>query len=227
MDVPPPLSWRAGSGWLVLLGGSSGLWRATEAIDRAAIDALGRDGPIAFVPAAQCPPDYGETFLAHYAELGAPPGYVVPVHDQASARDPENVRLLAQAGLIYIGGGETPALLEAMTGSPALDAIALAHAEGAVVVGMSAGAIALAAWGVSIDPDVGLLQGWSWLVNAVVAPHYTPERAAALDGALAQQPHALGIGIPEHTALALGPDGLMRAWGDGDIAFTPGPKASY
>jgi cyanophycinase-like exopeptidase len=219
-----PLRWRTGAGWLVLVGGATERWRSTEAIDRAAIDAMSDESPIAFVPAAGCPPEYGETFLAHYTGLGAPLGYVVPVHDAASAGDPVNVRLLTQAGLIYLGGGNTRQLLDALTGTPALDAVAAAYAAGAVVVGMSAGAMALAAWGVSSDPGVGVLKGWGWLPNAIVAPHYAADRAEALRAALIGFPDLLGLGIPEDVALALGPGGELRTWGDKQISVTLGPQ---
>jgi cyanophycinase-like exopeptidase len=172
---PEMLSWRAGAGWLVLVGGTSDKWRGTEAIDRRAVELLDRDRPIAFVPAAACPPDYGESFLETYRRLGAPAGYIVPIHDRASASDPANVELLRQAGLIYFGGGESVQLLETMAGSLALEAVAEAHDAGAVIVGMSAGAIALAAWGVSLNPDLAPLEGWAWLEQTVVSVHHSLE----------------------------------------------------
>ena len=217
-----PLRWRTGAGWLVLVGG--GPWRSTEPIDRKAIEAMADDAPIAFVPAAGCPPDYGESFVAHYASLGAPPGYVVPIHDGASARDPVNVRRLAQAGLIYFGGEDAQRLLDTMTGTPALDAVAAAYAAGTVVVGYSAGAVALAAWGVSSDRGGGVLRGWGWLPNAIVAPHYMPDQANGLRAALIDHPDLLGLGIPDDIGLALGPNGEVFTWGSGQVTVTLGPK---
>jgi len=217
-----PLKWRTGAGWLVLIGG--GRWNTTELIDRNAIEAMSDETPIAFVPAAGCPPDYGGSFLAHYTALGAPPGYVVPIHDSASANDPVNVRRLAQAGLIYFGGGDTQKLLDAFTGTPTLDAVAAAYASGSVIVGMSAGAIALAEWGVSSDPGVGVLKGWGWLPKVIVAPHFIDERADALRAALVDRPELLGLGIPDDAALALGPDGEVLTWGSAQITVTLGPK---
>ncbi len=224
MTQAGPLRWRTGDGWLVLIGGSSGQWRTTEAIDRRAIDVMSDETPIAFVPAANCPPDYGESFLARYAELGAPPGYVVPIYDAASARDPINVRRLTQAGLIYFGGGDTHKLLDAVTGTSSLDAIAAAYAAGAVIVGMSAGAIALAEWGISFDRGVDVLRGWGWLPDAIVAPHFTPDRAPAVRSSLLEHPTLFGLGIPEDAALALGPDGEVQTWGSAQISVTLGPK---
>jgi cyanophycinase-like exopeptidase len=206
----------------VLIGGSSGTWPPTEPIDRAAIERMPGNAPIAFVPAAGCPPDYGESFLATYARLGARDGYVVPVHDEASARDERNVELLTRAGLIYFGGGDTRRLLAALTGSPALDAIASAYDAGAVVCGMSAGAIALAAWGVSMDPAIGVLRGWGWTGNALVSVHHTPARDEALARAHRDRPDAIAIALPEHAALAIGPNGEAEHWGDAPVGMTPG-----
>ncbi len=215
-------TWRKGKGWLVLIGGTSDRWRKTEAIDRAAIALAPRDRPVAFIPAAGCPPDYGATFLETYGRLGAPAGCVVPVHDRASAHDPENVRLLSEAGLIYFGGGETPQLLDSITNTPALDAVAGAYEAGAVIVGMSAGAIALSAWGVPWRPELGLLRGWGWLPNIVVSVHHTPQRDALLERALRERPGMVGLGLPEDVAVALGPRGEVETWGEGEPAIVPG-----
>ena len=216
------VTWRAGAGWLVLIGGTSDQWRATEAIDRAAIGLMDRDRPIAFVPAAACPPDYGESFLATYHRLGAPRGYVVPVQDRASASDPANTELLRRAGLIYFGGGETVQLLETVTGTPALEAVAAAHNAGAVIVGMSAGAIALAELGVPLNLNIGVLQGWGWLPRTIVSVHHTPERQSELRRALLDRPDMLGVGLPEDAAVALGPDGQVHTWGARELTVTAG-----
>ncbi len=222
--MPSPLRWRPGKGWLVLIGGASGEWSTTGAIDRAAIDAIRRDGPIAFLPAANCPPDYGESFLDHYERLGAPGGRVAPINDLASARDPANADLLARASLVYIGGGDTQHLLASMTGTPSLEALASAYEAGAVIAGASAGAIAISAWGIPVDTSLGVLEGWGWLRDAIVAPHYGPaDRAGALSAALAKRPHAPGLGLPDDAALALGPNGEVQEWGDARIEFVAGP----
>ena len=213
------LTWRKGGGRLVLIGGASGHWATTEGIDRATIAALRRDGPIAFLPTAECEnPGYGASFLDRYAALGAPRGCVIPICDAASARDPKNVRALAQASLIYMGGGDTRLLLSTLAGSPALDGLAEAYDAGAVIVGVSAGAIALCAHGVALDPSVGVLEGWSWLPGVIVAPHFTPQRDALLRHALDAHGSSIGLGLPDDLAIAFGPDSEVETWGDGQVA---------
>jgi len=220
----PPLARRPGRGWLVLVGGASGHWTTTEAIDRAAIAAMRRDGPITFLPAAGCEPEYGTSFLAHYRRLGAPEGDVVEVRDAASARDPTHARRLAEASLVYIGGGDTRELLTIMAGSPALEALAQAHDAGAVIVGASAGAIALSAWGVPLDATVSALEGWRWLPDTIVSPHHEGERADRLRAAIDERPEHAGVGLPDDTALALGPEGEIETWGVARIEVVIGAE---
>ncbi len=223
MTQAGPLQWRSGSGWLVLIGG--GTWEENETIHSAAISAIADESPIAFVPAAHPDPTRGEKFLSYYAELGAPRGYIVPVHDQASAHDLANYRRLIQAGLIYIGGGDTQRLIEAIEGTPVIEAIAEAFDNGAVIVGSSAGAMLLGKWGLSLSKHK-TLPGWGWISDAVITPHYTPDRSADIRSALQRYPEAISIGIPDQVALAFGPDGEVDTWTDlgEQVTVTMGAK---
>ena len=205
-------------GWLVLVGGAGGHWATTEAIDRAAVASIRRDGPIAFLPSPGAEPEYGTSFLDHYGRLGAPAGVVVDLGDAS------HVRLLIEASLIYISGGDTKELLRIMAGAAALDAMAQAHDAGAVIVGASAGAIAMAAWGVPLDPSVDALKGWGWLPSVIVAPHHDTERGARLRAVLDRRPGHVGLGIPDDTALALGPEGETVTWGTAEIDIVPGAE---
>ena len=224
MTQSGPLQWRTGTGWLVLIGG--GQWDDSETIHSHAISAIADESPIAFVPAAQpADPTYGAAFLSYYAELGAPPGYVVPITDQASARDPANYRRLARASLIFIGGGDTLQLIQALDGTPAIEAIAEAFDSGAVIVGISAGAMVLGKWGLSADTGK-VLPGWGWVSDSLIVPHYAPDRSAQVRSALQRYPEAMALGVPDNVALALGPDGEVETWTDTEeqVTVTIGAK---
>jgi cyanophycinase len=182
-----------------------------------AVEAMTLDAPIAFVPAANCPAEYGTSFLDAYRRYGAPEGYVVPITSRDAAHDARNVALLRDAGVIYFGGGDTIHLFASMTGTPALNAVAEAYERGAVVIGMSAGAIALSAWGVSMG--AGVLRGWDWLPGVLVSVHHDASRERAFDSAMREHPDMLGLGLPEDAALALGPDGQIEWWGEREIVI--------
>ncbi len=223
MTQAGPLQWRTGAGWLVLLGG--GRWEDTETIHSQAISAITDESPIAFIPAADPDPTRGEAFLSFYADLGAPHGYVVPIHSQQSAHDPANYRRLANASLIYIGGGSARRLLETLEGTAAIEAMAAAFDGGAVIVGESAGALLLGKWGVSTEQGK-VYPGWGWVSDALITPHYSAERTTQVRTALQRYPEAISLGIPDCVALALGPDGELATWTDTDqqVTVTLGPK---
>ena len=217
------MQWRTGAGWLVLLGG--GRWEENETIHSQAVSAILDESPVAFIPAADPDPTRGEAFLSFYADLGAPHGYVVPIHDRQSANDPANYRRLANASLIYIGGGSLQRLLEALDGTHAIDALAAAFDGGAIIVGESAGAMLLGKWGVSTQQGK-IYPGWGWVSDALIAAHYTPERMAQVWAALQRYPEALALGITDGVALALGPEGELATWTDTDqqVTVTLGAK---
>jgi len=223
MTQAGPVQWRTGAGWLILLGG--GRWEDNETIHSQAISAITDESPIAFIPAADPDPMRGEAFLSFYADLGAPPGYVVPIHDQQSANDPANYRRLANASLIYIGGGSLQRLLEALEGTYAIDALATAFDGGAVIVGEDAGAMLLGKWGVNTAQGK-IYPGWGWVSDALIVPHHTPERVAQVRAALQRYPEAIALGIPDCVALALGPEGDLATWTDTDqqVTVTLGSK---
>jgi len=217
MTQAGPVQWRTGAGWLILLGG--GRWEDNETIHSQAISAITDESPIAFIPAADPDPMRGEAFLSFYADLGAPPGYVVPIHDQQSANDPANYRRLANASLIYIGGGSLQRLLEALEGTYAIDALATAFDGGAVIVGEDAGAMLLGKWGVNTAQGK-IYPGWGWVSDALIVPHHTPERVVQVRAALQRYPEAIALGIPDCVALALGPEGDLATWTDTDLQVT-------
>ena len=221
MTQTGPLQWRTGAGWLVLLGG--GRWEDNEIIHSQAISAISDESPIAFLPAADPDPTVGEAFLSFYTDLGAPHGYVVPIHDQRSAADPANYRRLANASLIYIGDGSPTRLIEALEGTPVLEAIAAAFDAGAVIVGAGTSALLLGKWGVG---QSRILPGWGWVSDALVVPQYTAASTSMLRAALQRYPEAIALGIPTDVALALGPEGEVATWTDTDqqVTITFGAK---
>jgi cyanophycinase len=169
----------------------------------------------------------GEALLENYADLGGANGYVVPIFDAAGAQRMENCHLLEQAGLIYISDGpDALGLVRALRGSPALQALARAFDDGAAVLGMGAGAIALGAWIADPDNLERAEPGWGWLPDVVVEPHFTETEAAdRLQSLLNAQSACLGLGIPEQSALALGPAGEVESVGPGQVTVVLGGVA--
>jgi cyanophycinase-like exopeptidase len=206
MGKAGPLRWRDGRGWLVLVGG--GKPENITHILRAAIEAMSDESPVVFVPTASAAPDgdhaTSQRIITQIETLGGPAGYVAPIFTHTDATDLRNARRLAQAGLVYLGDGSAQQLVTALSDTPTLDALAAAYEAGAVVVAAGAAACALGAWGMCEQEIVG----WGWLPDALICPHTT--EASTLREAVKAHPECLGLGIPQDTALALGPDNQVQ-----------------
>ena len=206
MGKAGPLRWRDGRGWLVLVG--SGKPENITHILRAAIEAMSDESPVVFVPTASAAPDgdhaTSQRIITQIETLGGPVGYVAPIFTHTDATDLRNARRLAQAGLVYLGDGSAQQLVTALSDTPTLDALAAAYEAGAVVVAAGAAACALGAWGMCEQEIVG----WGWLPDALICPHTT--EASTLREAVKAHPECLGLGIPQDTALALGPDNQVQ-----------------
>jgi len=131
------------------------------------------------------------------------PGEVVALTEGASADD-----RLGEASFIVIPDVTPPAELASVfeeTGSG--EVLLSTLAAGAVVLaeGRSAEAI-----GEVVAAEVPAA-GSGWLRNAIIQSHFAPGTAC---GVLVKRPTMYRLGLGEHAALALGPQGEVEVWGE-------------
>jgi len=209
MGIARPLRWHDGRGWLILASG--GEPKDMTAIYRAAIEAMSDESPVVYVPTASASPDdgrrRGQSVIKQVEQLGGPVGYVAPIFTRTEATDPKNIRRLTQAGLVYLGGGDVRRLVETLSGTPALDALAAAYEAGAVIIAESETACALGAWGLCVSGET--FAGWGWLPQVLICPAFD-DTTSVLRDAIRARPECLGLGIPEAVALALGPENQVQ-----------------
>ena len=199
------------SGKLVLEGGAE-FGGAMAAPDRRALElAGGLDAPVVIIPAAAAPDHNhrraGANGVRWFRQLGARQVSASGLIDRASAAWAEVVADLRQARLIYLLGGFPAHLADSLRGSPAWEAILLAHQDGAVIAGSSAGAMVLCEHlfdpGQSeVIPGLGLLPGTCFL------PHHNTFGHAWVARLSAKLPGTTLLGVDEQTGLVY--DGL--AW---------------
>lgn len=221
MPQQGPLQWLDGEGWLVLIGG--GDWRLgeTDPIDAQLLSLANLDRPIVVLLAEGSRADADEV-LEHYTLLGGPGGEAFSLAE--TTRDqfqiPEFLALLQEAGtLILIGENPLP-LVNNLVNTPALRTIVEGYStlQGLTLVGVGAGAAALGRWVFTPQPPHQQAMGFGFLMNAVVVPHFTGTENSPILRALPQiGGNLLGLGIPDRTALALGPRGQFEMWGEGQV----------
>ena len=166
---------------------------------------------VATIFAAGGMPDEG--ILTGFAALGAR-----PVDPGIYARDTAELKSAAakvrDADVVFIGGGFSQVLCDALLGTPTLDALVTASDNGAVVVGCSAGVSLLSvgvteSWSAPGDPPgpFGMLD---WLRGMAIEPHLSPGRGMErLREAMRAFPGSRGLGVA-HLGAVLVDTGWQR-----------------
>jgi hypothetical protein len=223
MPQKGPVRWLDGEGWLVLLGG--GDWRRgeTDQVDAQLLSVANLDRPMIILTGGGRSSE-AEAILDHYTQMGGPGGQAFALSEFASSHGqldtPEALTLIQEAGIIYLGGEDPFTLVTHLHESLALRRIVEGYStlQGLTLIGAGAGAAALGRWVFTPEPPHQQAMGLGFVMNAVVVPHFTTTENSPILRALPQiGDDLLGLGIPDRTALALGPQEQLELWGEGQI----------
>jgi cyanophycinase-like exopeptidase len=210
-----------GAGTLALLGGGEFSFGETLVADRAWLERT-PPGAIGFVPAASDSSEYGRYFTAYMAETFGREVEIIPIYRARDARRGKNVERLATAAAVYLGGGVTDHLLDALAGSPAGEALAARLRDGGMVVAIAAAAQAAGAAARSIFAGTPL-PGLGWLPGGVVETNFDPGHDRRLRQLLGAPGASWGLGMATGAAVLLGPEDAVEVVG---TAFAlDGPEA--
>ena len=200
-----------GQGWLALLGGGEFSFGQTVDADFAWIEKTA-PGPIGFIPAASGSDDYPRHFATYLKEQLGRELETIPIYRARDGRRVRNAERIAAVPAVYLGGGVTDHLLEALAETPCAEALARKIREGGMVVAIAAAAQVAGHAARSIAPG-SLIPGLGWLPEGVVEPNFDPAHDRRLRKLLAAPGVRWGLGIPTESAVLLGPDGAMEVVG--------------
>lgn len=149
-------------------------------------------------------PEYYQLFQAAMAGLEAECRMIPAVPSS------DDMAFLRSAGLVLLAGGDVQRGWTAFERSGVREAVAQRHQEGAVLVGVSAGAVQLGMAGWPEGSSAQLFATWG-LVPFLVGAHAEEDDWAELRAAvLAHDGQAVGFGIPRGGGLAYHPDGTVE-----------------
>lgn len=229
-------TWRA-PGYLMIIGGADRLDHEArlarlflQLVDRVEANSALRD-IVLISTATRHPEILTREYVNIYTRIGVPSSHIhAPfIRNRAEALDERNVELVRNAAGIFITGGDQYALTQTLDRTPVEEAIRAAYNNGAVVAGTSAGATAMGrpmivAGGGSGELRKGMVQmshGLAWAgEDLIIDTHFGSRgRFPRLSSVVAENPHALGVGIDENTCLLVGPDGHGLVVGAGVVYF--------
>lgn len=138
---------------------------------------------------------------------------------------------------VFISGGDQMRLASVLGGTPfAVRLGELVQTTPIVLAGSSAGAAGMSnsmivrgdgvpsphVGAIRLSPGLGILQ------NIIIDQHFTERgRISRLITAVSYNPHNLGIGIDENTAVVLDDQGFLEVVGDGTVTIVDGSAVSY
>lgn len=207
-------------GWIVLIGGGEFSFGDTEEVDRFLVTKMPDHNPrVAFLPTASGSPEYAIHFAAYLKKLREDVIVEnVPVYRPRDARRAKNLRKVAEAGMIYIGGGVTNRVIETMRLQPIVEAIRDAVAGGAVLAAIGAGASSLGVATRDIERPASSLPGLGIVADVAIETGFSPDDDTMLRRLMSLPEARIGLGIPAATAIAIAPDRHVEILGNGQIA---------
>ncbi len=228
--MTPPLSIPGSPtrGWLVLIGGGEFSFGETAEIDQFLLSKLptGRRR-IAFIPAASGSTEYaahlGSYFKGHREDVE----FVnVPIYRPRDARREKNLAVLRDAGMVYLGGGVTNALLEAIVTSPVSEVMKEVLEYEGVIAAIGAAASCFGTFASDMRGSGSPLPALDWIPRSVVEAGFDPANDTRLRRMMSLENVEIGLGIPPKTALAIAPDRTGTILGSGNVAVVRKPAAS-
>ncbi len=221
MPQQGPLQWLDGEGWLVALGGGDVPRGAVDAALTNLLSVINLDRPMV-VLLSEGPRSDAEAVMDQFTALGGPGGetFSLAVMNRETLFAPGFLELLSEAGLLYLGGENPLPLLLNLHGTPALKRIqeSFASLQGLTLIGAGGAAPVLGRFAIGPAPDYLQARGLDFLHNAVIESHFTrTEDSIVLRNLNQLGPGLLGLGIPDATALAFGPQGQVETWGAGQV----------
>jgi len=215
------------------LVGSGEYTDAMNETDRYLIDTLGgaANTRVALLPTASGlesngPRHWNEMGKHHFTGLGVADIRATDVIDATYARDADQLDLLRDANFFYFSGGNPQHVIESLRGSPAWDIITQANANGAVIAGCSAGAMAMSGYTVAIrfaftEGPIQSVPSLGVIPQVMVFPHFDRMlgrlgRAAFRTRLLTAPTGVIPVGVDEDTALVrIDPHPAQAADGQG------------
>jgi cyanophycinase len=222
---------------LLLVGGAEDKIGSRDILAHFVHLAGGTDAHIAVIATASAIHDMvGQRYADLFRSLGAAHAEIVPLHNRQEAQRVEPLLQLDKASGIFMTGGDQLKLTAVLGGTPVIERLRQRHRAGCVIGGTSAGASAAAehmlAYGSSgIPPRKAMMQfapGLGLIGGMVIDQHFGARgRSGRLMTAVAHNPHLLGVGLDEDTAVEIANGERLTVLGSGSVMVVDGIEMSY
>ncbi len=186
---------------------------------------------VVMTTATEHPEEAGRDYERLFSDLGAREVESVRIDTRREAEDQEAARALRRADAVFFTGGDQLRITSILGGTRVYEALFDAYRCGALIAGTSAGASALSSTMIvgGLDNDqarkctLKMAPGLGLMEQALIDQHFAQRgRLGRLLCGVAENPHVLGIGIDEDTAIRVEPDARFFVLGSGAVTVIDG-----
>lgn len=214
-------------GTLIAIGGSEDREQELEILSKVfSLAPEGSDEVTVIATASGIPEEILPLYEEVFQRMGASRVHCLPVRERQDAADPESIELIQRSGVVFLTGGDQLRLTNVLGGSEMLKAIRNHYANGGVIAGTSAGAVAQSTTmiynGGAADAlrkgAVKMSSGFGFIEGIIIDSHFLQRgRFTRLMEVGATNPEYLGVGLGEDAAVIVHRHRVLEAIGTGHV----------
>lgn len=219
-------------GTLVIIGGAEDKKGDSRILKEVVKQIGGKDANlIVLTTATEKPVEVGNEYRNVFHRLGVKSVQILNIDTREEANFDENAQKIISSTGIFFTGGDQLRITSIIGGTHTHAALQQAYMNGTVIIGTSAGASVMSSTmvvdGNSNDSarkcTLKMAPGFGLLEDAIVDQHFAQRgRINRLLCGVAENPHMLGIGIDEDTAIRVKPDGSFDVIGTNSVTVIDG-----
>lgn len=227
-------------GHLVIIGGAEDKYTERRILRKFVRLSGAEQAKILIIPVASDFPEFAaDIYTQTFRKLDIEPAHirVLRATSRQDILDIDADALLDGVTGVFMSGGDQRRLVSILGGTPfAVRLGELVRTTQMVLAGSSAGAAGMSTsmivrgdgvpaphiGSIQLSPGLGILQ------NIIIDQHFSERgRISRLITAVSHNPHNLGIGIDENTAVVLDKKGFLEVVGGGTVTIVDGSAVSY
>ncbi len=200
------------------------------------VELSGRERIIVMTSATDEPEKVGNIYYEIFTRLGCGSVDVLDIPDRLTANNDETLRKLGQAQGIFFTGGDQLKITGTLGGTKVDNLLHGLYEKGVIIAGTSAGASVMSSTMIVGGPNdetpkknsLSMAPGMALIEDVVIDQHFAQRgRIGRLLSVIAQNPHYLGIGIDEDTAILINNLECFEVIGSQTVTVVNGENISF
>lgn len=218
-------------GFLIIIGGAEDKKGESVVLKSASQMLSDNDKLVVLTTATQDPQAVGTEYRNVFERLGVSNVEVLNINTREVANDNVFCEGIKDAKCLFISGGDQLRLTSILGGTIAYEMIKQVYYSGGIIMGTSAGASAMSSTMVVQGNDnqparkctLKMAPGLDLMEDTIIDQHFDQRgRFGRLLCGVSENPHVLGIGIDEDTAIKVFPDNHFEVIGSNAVTIING-----